>query len=645
MKKISYIIISAALLVAAACGEEFLDRPSKTQMDDNNFWTSEQNLRLFVNGAYENYFNGYANSWGQQYAPGVYSSGEMSDDARTVAGSLTDFPTAVPKDNWYRADDATSGYTGTYWIYRTGAGPWNFGFIRKWNLMIERLEVMKENGVLTDEAYGHWMGVARFLRGFEYYRFVGSFGDVPWYDRVVASTDLDSQYKDRDSRVTVMKHVMEDMDYAIANVRADDGANFINKYVVAAYASRFMLFEGTWEKYHNVAGGTPKDFLEKAVSYAKLVMDSGKYACDADFRSLFGSETQVGHDAIMFRSYSAELSCTHCIASYSNLDEGQSGGANLAFLKSIRCIDGKPYTASSVENKDSWVIADMVKTRDPRFEATFWDEPYSGSSGIYCVKFIDRIGPTYAYNGQPRPAKYGSMTNTNGYPCIRYAEVLLNYAEAKQELAVSYGGSALTQSEVDATINEIRNRPLDAEAIAKGVQKTAPLKINDIADDPMRTSDPYVNTHAGVVSDPLLWEIRQERRLEFFMEQVRVLDIRRWGELELMDGANNPDIMVGAWVDLTNTKGQLKGFDLLFNNDGTRNTSTFGVVKVQHLDGTVVAWGEDVDPSQMVGFRIPNNIRNRTPFSYKNYLEPVCTDVLNQYRDAGYSITQTQGWE
>ena len=191
----------------------------------------------------------------------------------------------------------------------------------------------------------------------------------------------------------------------------------------------------------------------------------------------------------------------------------------------------------------------------------------------------------------------------------------------------------------------IRNRPIAAEAIEKGVQKTAPLVISDIADDPMRTSSAYANTHAGVVSDPLLWEIRQERRLEFFMEQVRVLDIRRWGELELMDGNKNPDIMVGSWIDLNKTASQRLSYNLLFNSDGSRNKSNFGVLKVMHLDGTVVTWGEDIDPSEMVGFRIPNNIKNRNPFGYRDYLEPVCTDVINQYKDAGYSIAQNPGWD
>lgn len=624
-----------ATLSLMSCSDDLLNRPSKTSMDDMSFWTSESNIRLFVNGGYEEYFTGYANSWGQEWAPGVYSSGEMSDDARTVAGTLTNFPAAPVADNWYRTDDRAAGY-GSRWLYRTGGGPWNFGFVRKWNLLRDRLKTMKEEGLLTDEAYNHWDGVALFFRSYEYYRLVVSFGDIPWYDHVVASTDLDDQFKDRDNRVTVMTNVMNDLKTAVNNVRADDGANFVNKYVVAALASRFMLFEGTWEKYHKVAGAKTNDFLRAAADFAKIVMDSKKYKCDVDFRKLFGEEAQVGNEALIYRAYSAALGCTHCIASYCNLGEGQSGYANLAFLKAVRTSDGAPYATFAKEGKD-WEISEMMKNCDPRFEATFYDEPYSGGSGIYCVKFIDRIGPNYTITGEARPAKYGSMTNTNGYPCVRYAEVLLNYAEAKAEL------NEADQTVIDQTINVIRKRPIAAEATAKGVKPMADLKIDKIVEDPQRTSEPYVNTLAGVV-DPLLWEIRQERRMEFFMEQFRVVDIRRWGWLELMDGANNPDIMVGAWVDLNKTKDQALKFNLLFNNDGSRNSSSYGQLQVKHLDGSIAAWSAEIDPAQMVGFRIPNNIKNRNPFSEKNYLEAICTDVLNQYKDAGYTITQNPGW-
>lgn len=638
MKKISLIFMTIALFSLTGCSD-FLDRPSKTQMDDGIFWASEGNVRLFVNNAYPTYFNGYSSGWGQEYAPGVYSSGEFSDDGSN-ANRQTNPVLSVPADNWYRRE--LSGNRPA-WLFRYNASPWNFGFVRKWNLLIERLNTMQEgeNPILTEEQYKHWMGAARFFRGVEYSRLVQSFGDVPYYDSVIAYDDTLSQYKERDPRTMVMTKVMEDFDYALANLKANDGANYLNKYVAAAFASRYMLFEGTWYKYHPGSGtdALAKQFLEKAVSYAEIVMNSGNYKFDVDFRNLFGNEKQVGKEALMFRSYSADLKVTHCIASYCNLAEGQTRTANLWFLKSVICNDGKPYTSSSVANASSFALSDMVKTRDPRFEATFWDEPTSGGTSIYCVKFIDRIGPTYTYNGESRPPKYGSSTNTNGYPVIRLAEVVLNWIEAKQELALSYSGVAVTQDDIDKSINAIRDRPIAAEAKAKGVTKTAHLLLSDLPSDPIMTSDveqAKLGQIGGAISDPLLWEIRRERRLEFFMEQHRTSDIRRWGKLALMQGSTNPDILVGSWADLSKTKDLKVDFDLL-------TKKTIGKTKVQKADGTIVVW-DGTNAAEMVGFRIPEAISDRSQILERNYLEPVCQNVLDQYATHYATITQNPGW-
>lgn len=639
MKKITYILFSIVLLAFTSC-DNYLDRPSKTEMNDGNFWSSEDMVRLFVNGAYTAYFPGYSSGWSTVYVPGV--RGELSDDA-TKTNKQSNLLLAVPADNWYRAESYAN-----YWLQRTGAAPWNFAYVRKWNLMIERLATMHDSGILTDEQYNHWNGVARFFRGYEYSLLVQSFGDVPYYDYVVESGDFDSQYKARDPRTTVMTKVMEDFDYAINNIRVNDGANRINKYVAAAYASRFMLFEGTWYLYHKGSGTNElaKQFLDKTVDYAKVVIGSGLYKFDVDFRSLFGSETKVGNEAIMFRYYSAAQSVTHCIASYSNLTESQSSSANLATMKAWICQDGQPYTSSTVANVNSWRLQDMVKTRDPRFEATFWDEPTQAATGIYCVKFIDRVGPTYAYNGQTLPPKYGSSTNTNGFPTMRYAEVVLNYIEAKAELADKLGGEAVSQNDLDISINAIRNRPLDQEAISKGVQKTKPLLLSNLPDDPARTADPEVKTLAGVVTSKLIWEIRRERRMEFCLEQRRLTDLRRWGKLELMQGSKNPDILVGAWVDLNETKNLKKKFNLF-------TADQFGRLKVQKLDGTVVTYNGTADDngnilsdnrSEMIGFRIPVSIQDRDEILTRNYLEPICTDVQQNYLDRGYTIAQNDGW-
>ena len=644
MKKLTFILFSIALLALASCNG-YLDRASKTQMNDENYWSSETNIRLFVNGGYNNYFTGYNSSWSQQWAPGVYSSGEFSDE-RTTTGKQTSTRQAIPEDNWYRNE-------GTNWLYQYAGAPWNFGWVRKWNTLMDRLDMMKEDGKLTDEAYNHWMGAARFFRGMEYSRLVISFGDVPYFEEVVGSADLDSQFKARDPRTTVMSNVLADFEFAVENLRADDGANYLNKYVAAAFASRYLLFEGTWYNYHAGSGSADlaKKFLQASMNFAQMVMNSGKYAFDVDFRSLFGAEKQVGTEALMYREYSAALSITHCIASYSNLDENQTSMANLSLLKAWICNDGKPYTSSTVENVGSWDLKDMAVTRDPRFEATFWDEPTSGGTGVYCVKFIDRVGPTYGLDavkatGEARPAKYGSMTNTNGFPVMRLAEVVLNYIEAKAELAYHHGGAAVTQDDIDKSINAIRNRPLDEEAIAKGVKKTAPLVLAELQDDPARTSSVEANTLGGVCPTPLLWEIRRERRMEFYLEQYRVNDIRRWGKLELMQGATNPDILVGGWVDFNKTQTLQKSFNLL-------TASQFGVLKVQKEDGTVVVYDGVADGdgniisdnrADMIGFRIPNNIQDRDPVTQRNYLEPICTDILDEYTQKGYPITQNPGW-
>lgn len=632
-------------LVAALTGCNFLDRPSKTSLDDSNYWTSESNLRLFVNYAYSNYFTGYNNGWGQQFAPGVYSSGEFSDDG-TSTGQQTHPLQSIPKDNWYKNE-------GTNWLFRTGAAPWNFGWVRKWNLMMDRLDMMKEKGILTDEAYNHWYGVARFFRGYEYSRLVQSFGDIPLYDKVVASDQLDIQYKDRDPRTKVMSLALEDFRFALNNVRLNDGANYVNKYIVATIASRCMLFEGTWYKYHAndeamnayaaEAATLKNTFLQAAVDFAQFVMDSGKFKFDTDFRTLFGSEKQSGNEIIMYRSYSADaaVNVTHCIASYSNLNENQVRSANLANLKSWICNDGLPYQASTVASANSFDIKDMVVTRDPRFEATFWHEPTQAQTSVYCVKFIDREGPTYGYNQKARPAKYGSNTNTNGYPVLRYAEVVLNWIEAKAELG------PVTQDDLDKSINAIRNRPLDSEAKAKGVTKTQPLTLAMVnADsDPLRQDASITKTHGGVVS-PMIWEIRRERRMEFFMEQYRVLDIRRWGWLELMNSSVNPDLEFGCWMDFNDTPNNLRAYDLL----KATNFKKIGVLKA---DGTRVMFDGDADKdgnilssnaADMVGFRIVQGFKDRATITEKHYLEPICSDIINQYKEAKYTITQNPLW-
>jgi len=609
MKKYSIILILVTSAYVLGGCEDFLDRPQLTQMNDETYWTNENNLRLFANGFYSNYFVGYNNTWGVDYAPlrGYY----FSDDF-TTAGKQINFEAQAPN-----ARSATSETAG--WLTLYGGPTWNFSWVRKSNLFLDR--ITKMNGTHIDEAtFNHWSAVARFFRGYEYSRLVSVFGDVPYFDHEVGDGELAELYKDRTSRTDVMDGVYQDFAFALENMRLSDGTQYLNRYIAAAFISRFMLFEGTWQKYHEGNNAKAAEYLELAVEAADLVIASNKWTCSRDFRSLFGSENLASHpEVLMYRQYDAVLGVTHHVASYSNLTESQTPAANLDLIRSFIAIDGQPYQLSTVTDADKFDIGNLIVTRDPRFEATFWDAPRSQSATLlYADKFIDRVGPTYA--GGSYPPQYGSNTNTNDAPVIRLAEVLLNWIEAKAELA-TLGGGAVSQADLDASINAIRNRPLDAVATGKGVQKTAPLSLAAIPDDPDR--DPTV--------DALLWEIRRERRMEFIFEHTRLMDVKRWKKIEYMDAAVNTDLLLGPWVDF-----QTEFPEWLV-------ASKVGKLKVQKADATVITY-DGTNAVDMVGYYVPENVSNRDAFTDRVYLSPVGNNEISQYQEKGYTLTQTDGW-
>ncbi|HRF34095.1 MAG TPA: RagB/SusD family nutrient uptake outer membrane protein [Cyclobacteriaceae bacterium] len=607
MKK--YITIFLVIVVLSGC-EDFLDRPQLTQLNDQTYWVSENNLRLFSNGFYNNYFIGYNVGFTADYTP---VRGYTFSDDLSYAGKQANFETQAPASRSSVSEAAA--WLGSY------SGPtWDFAWVRKSNLFLSRIEGMK-NTYINDETYKHWSAVARFFRGFEYSRLVTVFGDVPYFDREIGDNELDVLYKDRDSRTVVMDNVFDDFSYVLQNMRTSDGgAQNLNRYIAAAFISQFMLFEGTWQKYHLGDNAKATKYLGLAVQAAEVVMQSGKWSFGSDFRRLFGSEDLASNpEVILYRKYDAALGVTHCIASYSNITEGQAAAANLDLIRSFIAKDGQPYQNSAVPNADQFDIANLIVTRDPRFEATFWDVPRSQASTLlYSDKFIDRVGPTFA--GGSYPPIYGSNTNTNDAPVIRLAEVVLNWIEAKAELE-SLGGLAVTQADIDASINAIRNRPLDAQAIAKNVTKTAPLSLASIPNDPARDAD----------VPALIWEIRRERRMEFVFEHTRLLDIKRWKKINYMDAAVNTDLLLGPWVNF-----QTEFPQWLI-------ASKVGKLKVEKADGTVVTY-DGANGADMVGFYIPENVSNRDPFSNRVYMAPIGNNEISQYVEKGFTLTQTTGW-
>ena len=625
MKRNKFFIIIAAALLITSC--DLLDRPQLNLPDDDTFWTSEANLRLFAQEFYTQFFPGYNSGWGVDYTP---VRGNTFTDDMLQTGTQLNFD--------LRAPDARGSSSNTNsppaWLSNAGGPTWYFAWIRKANIMSNRIET-RMGDVLNEEQYNHWLAVARFFHALEYCRLVSVFGDVPYFEKEI--TDTETMYKDRTPRNEIMDEVYKEFRFVLANMRVNDGAQRLNRDVAAGFISRWMLFEGTWQKYHNNNEERARKFLNFSVEAAEMLMNSGRYRIHGPFRELFGSFNLAGHpEMILFRSYNSAAAITHHIAAYNNTVESQALAANMSLVRSFIVNDGDVWQNSGVANADQFDLQNLIKTRDPRFEATFFEELIGGAAGLlYTVKFIDRIAPGLARGSSERlPGatypQYTSMTNTNDAPVVRYGEILLNWIEAKAELA-TLGVGSVSQADIDRSINALRARPLDATAIANGAQLTAPMLLSALPDDPARIAP----LEGANTVEPLIWEIRRERRMELYQELPRILDLKRWRRIQYMRGSANPDILRGIWVDIPN---EMPAGFLVPPAPGVNPR------RVQKADGSIVAY-DGTNAADMVGYFLPANIQDREAFTDRVYLSPIGLDQINLYRSQGFTLTQTPGWQ
>jgi len=594
--KIAFVFI---IIVFVGC-KKFLDRPPLTSETDDTAWTSEEKLRLYANKYYTEFFDGYGNGFTTTGAPLV---GYTNSDDMVVQGNQPNFTRSVPNSS--------------IWSYTT---------IRSVNIMLDRIET-RMSGVLSSSAKAHWTGIGRFFRALRYAELVQAYGDVPYYTREIYNNELDELYKPRTSRKEVMNGVYEDLKFALQNVRLDDGDQNVNRYIVAGFVSRLALTEGTWQKYYYKDNEQAKKFLELAVEAADLDISSGKYDINTDYKTIFTSKELKGNkECVLYRNYDPAAGVTHAIASYGNLAESTLNGPTSDLLKSYILTTGEVWQNAAPATA-AFSLDNMIATRDSRFEATFYSKPSLLNKGsfYYITKFLPReVEKRTQVDLLGMPPEFTGDKNETDAPVLRYAEVLLNWIEAKAELA-NLGGSAVLQSDIDKSINKIRNRPLAPEAVTRGVTKTAPLSLASLPTDPSR--DPQVSA--------LIWEIRRERRMEFAFEIFRLADLKRWSKLEYMDNDLNTDLITGGWV---NFPAQLPG---------ALTAANVGKIAVVNLAGAETVYS-GTNGAAMIGFYKNTVNKGRLPFlnqpNINPYLAPIGLVQIDDYATRGYKLLQTQGW-
>ena len=588
--KINLNILSAGLLLATAVSfsscDDFLTRdPQDTVTDVPSFWNNEENLRTSFLDYYTYFFPGYRSSW------------ERADNfAETNVADWTD-------DN---AQEVATLFTKV--APTSDAGNWNFKKIRNMNLLLSRIQ----SSTLGEEAKNHWSGVARLFRAMEYAKLVQKFGDVPYYDAVVGSTDNEQLYRARDPRTTVMDKVNEDLAFACANIRVNDGTKglTVNRAVAQGFASRIMLFEGTWQKYHANNTAKAAEYLKAAKDYAAALMQTNAYSIAPSYKSLTTSEDLAGNpEIIMYRSY-VENVVMHSLMSFQNTEMEMSSPSR-SFIDAFLTKNGLPIHQAGNTDYKGKEFAKEIQNRDPRLADNIDEESGLRLNGVAAVYAASGY---YAnrYVNKDLINKPGGMssTNTTDAPVMKLNEVLMNYIEAAAELA-DLGQYTLTQADFDKTINAIRDRQstqMPHVTLAGNALKVNGVEINDPDRD--------------ATVKPIIWEIRRERRVELAYEGLRFNDLRRWGKLEYADMTKNKKLNMGAWINKA---------------DYPENADALAKITLCDENGKIVTGNE--------GYIMPiTEVAKMRVMADKDYLYPIPVDQITMYENHGFKLTQNPGW-
>ena len=400
---------------------------------------------------------------------------------------------------------------------------WTWTDLRNVNYFIEN----NVNQTIPEEVRNHYNGLARFFRAWFYFEKVKRFGDVPWIGRPLAVDDP-GLYRGRDSRTLVMDSVLNDLDYAIDHIQArEDGTRSrITHYVAAAFKSRVCLFEGTFRKYHTELDlkGSADFWLEEAAKAAQIVMEEGNYSLfqgtgeSKPYRTLFVSPNPITSEVLLSSQFDEGLAITHDANwYYTSSTYGDRANFSRSFMNTYLQIDGTPFT--SLSGYATLPFAEEVIDRDERLSQTIRAPGYYRVNGGSLVAAPPVF--SYTYTGY-QPIKWvlddvsydSGAHNNNVIPIIRYAEVLLNYAEAKAELG------SLSDADWNETIGALRRR-----AGITGNTTSLPTVM-----------DPYLQTtYFPDISDPVLLEVRRERGIELVLEGFRFYDLVRWKRGKLLE--------------------------------------------------------------------------------------------------------------
>lgn len=550
---INLFTIALVMLFFTSC-DDYLDREPLSDVTPNDYLWSEADLAAYTINQYN--FPSH----------GGWNSGTFASDNHT--------------DN-----QVTSNYSNIWvpgeWRVPQSGGEWDFTKIRNCNYFLETVLPRWEAGGIKggSENIAHYIGEAYFLRAYEYFNKVQALGDFP-----IITTTLNDNMEElieashRKPRNEVAHFILEDLDTAIELLKTTppNDKNRISIYAAYLFKSRVALHEATWLKYHKgtalVPGGAgwPGDpasasgfnidveinfFLSEAMAAAEEVADviplvdntkdDGYNSSNNPYAQMFASSDMNGFDEVlMWRAYDPSLGISHNVNHYVN-QNGANTGFSREFVDNFVMASGLPIydNASGYAGDDSVQVVKIG--RDNRLqlfmkvpgELRYTDktnadgtpilEGYPDILGITETRYVTgyALKKGFSYLSEESEGSSGSI----GSIIFRAAEAYLNYIEA------SYLKEGTINSKADQYWKAIRERA--------GVEPNYSVTVDATVLSEEAKNDFAAYSAGELLSDPILYNIRRERRCELMAEGLRMFDLKRWRALDQL--AENPHIMEG----------------------------------------------------------------------------------------------------
>ncbi len=469
MKKI-YLLLMATLLVVGCT----LDREPETSLADPNFWKSEKDLRGACNRLYID-LPGFSHDKRSDELVGPNQDG-VSSGNRSVPGTSGDWTDPYKK-------------------------------IAVCNNIITKGETVP----VSEEARNRWMAEAYFFRAYHYFDLVKKYGDVPLILKVFGNTTDPDIKRARDPRETVIQQCYTDLEFAlkwlpkIDALKSESDWGRVSQSAALGMMVRIGLYEGTHSKYHQTTGGDYKAHLKKAIDAAEtMIYTEKKHDLYTDFQKLFYFDGEGGQnkESVFVKIYGPNGAGTITHNNSRGLEN--TAAITRSMLDNFLYSDGLPREKSPLVKRPEVRLNDVLENRDPRMSMTVYAVGEEAYKGTYKPFKTDDQAHGYGY-----PIKKGFMLDqwaTNSKETvdkmiIRYAEVLISYAEALYE----YNGN-ISDQKLDETINYVRQR------VGFDVKLTNAFVQSNNLD--------------------MLQEIRRERMVEFIDEGLHYDDIIRWKTAE-----------------------------------------------------------------------------------------------------------------